>query len=208
MKKIVPLVLLILLNLYPIAGILFWKWDVVSTLSTYFVETIILVIFAIIKMILSRHLWDKEDAKLNQQWVKRGRTYTIFNLIAMMCVFTVILCAVYFIPWEGGSPFLGDTSGPINYPALFRFMLFSIVVHGISFVIYFIIGNERETLAASLIFRRVMIGRILPLFLTPFVAAFMFIFFIPNVLTTILIVLFLVALFDVMAHIQEHKNIK
>jgi heme/copper-type cytochrome/quinol oxidase subunit 4 len=73
---------------------------------------------------------------------------------------------------------------------------------------YFIIGKERETIATSAIFNRVMIGRILPLFLTPFVIAFLLTLNLANTVAPIIIILLLMTFFDVLAHLKEHGHIK
>lgn len=208
MKKLIPLTLLILLNLYPIAGIIFLEWDVNFTFLTYLAETLVLVIFATIKMILSKNLWDAESAKMNQHWMRLSRNQTIMHLLTMLYIFVIVLYTLYLIPWQGNAPSFGVSLVSVDYSALLQFLLFSVISHSISFVAYFIIGKERVTLATSLIFNRVMVGRILPLFLTPFVMAFGIRFHVGNVTTPILIVFFFVALFDVLAHIKEHSHIK
>jgi hypothetical protein len=207
MKKTISLTLLIALNLYPIAGILFWGWDINFTFFTYLAETLILVIFATIKMLMSKHLWDRDSAKLNQHWMKMGRKQTILNLLAMLYVFTVVLFTLYLLPWQGDKPPFGVSLTSVDFDAILHFLLFSVLSHTVSFIVYYIIGQERTTLATSLIFKRVMIGRILPLFLTPFVIAFMISLNIRNSVAPVLIVFLLVALFDVLAHIKEHSQI-
>lgn len=198
-----------LVNLYPIFGIIFWKWEIGFVFITYLAETFILAIFSTIKMFMSKYVWDVESAKLNSHLTSGSKKNNLFNFISMIYIFIFVLFSLYLIPWDGGTPF-GYPLNKIPVVPLIYFIIFSIVSHTVSFFINFIIQKERETIAISGIFNRIMIGRILPLFFNPFIIIFLLHFKLirlENTKIPTLIILGLFAYFDVWAYIREHKKV-
>jgi hypothetical protein len=159
---------------------------------------------------MSTKIWDEESAKLNPYLVKQGRGYILFNLLMMMYVFVIVLYTLYLLPWQSGTPFFTLSMVAIQYKSAAGLLLFSVFSHTVSFFVYYIAGGERNTLALSSIFNRVMVGRILPLFFSPFIIFFLLPFvFLSSTLMKIplLVILGLVAFFDIFAHTKEHVNV-
>jgi len=198
-----------LVNLYPIIGILFLKWEIGFVFITYLAETLILVIFSTIKMCMSKYIWDIKSAKLNPHLTGGSSKYNLFNFLLMIYVFTFVLFSLYLIPWEGGVPF----SYPLNNIPIMTFVyfvIFSIFSHTVSFFVNYIFGNERETISMSGVFNRVMIGRIFPLFFNPFIIIFLLnlnLISLNNVKAPILVILILFVYFDIWAYTKEHNKV-
>ena len=210
MKKYIPLALVILLNLYPIIGIIFLGWDVNFTLFSYLAETLVLVVFSTIKMLMSRKMFDEESAKLNPHLVNQSRKYILFNLLMMMYVFVIVLYTLYLMPWQSGTPFFTLSMIGTQYKSIVSLLASSVLSHAVSFFVYYIGGGERNTIALSSIFNRVMIGRVLPLFFSPFIIFFL----LPIIITSstfmkipLLVIFGLVGLFDILAHTKQHANV-
>lgn len=219
-KKIgekISLLLLIALNLYPIFGLLFLGWEINFIFSVYLVETLILVIFSTIKMLMTEKILDDESFEFNLKfgsaWTKMSRREALSNFLALLYIFVFVVYGLYLVPWDRGAEgnaIFGFSITSVQYLPVIYFLVLSILSHSVSFFINFILNDERKNLAISEVFNRVMIGRIMPLFISPFIIIFLHKFGIVdshNIKLPIFVILGLFAIFDISAYMKEHRKI-
>lgn len=94
------LIFLIAGNLLPLAGVLFWGWDVFVLLILYWLETLVIAFWAIVKMLLppdSPPPAGTEDGHA----ARAGRAlFTIFHAGIFMVVHFVFLWTLFSGPWR------------------------------------------------------------------------------------------------------------
>ncbi len=158
---------------------------------------------------MSINVWDPESANMNPYWVTQSRSQVLSNFLLLMYVFMIVCSGAYLILWGRSITAFIATAGPAQYWPILSMAIFSLISHTFSFVYNFILGGERNTVAMSYIFRRTMVGRMLPLFLSTFISFFSVGITGSNSKSAMipLVVIFgAVAFFDILAHFNEHKK--
>lgn len=189
--------LLILVNSIPIFGIIFLKWDIFSILFLYWLETIVIGFFNVLKM------YTIEREKSISLIIFFMIHYLGFNFIHLLFIINL------FAP---DNIFIGSFFSNI----LILIKLLNIVVialiplfisHGIS--LFFNFFKEKEYLQTSLIeqmkmpYKRVIIMHIIIILSGSFIINF------KESTVAIILLVVLKILFDIFGHIKEHyKSIK
>jgi hypothetical protein len=183
MKKY-ALLSLIIANLIPFLGIFFLKWDVFSILFFYWLESAVVGIYNIPKMIMANPT--QKSHKLS------GVIFFLFHYSAFMV---------------GHGFFIFELFSPveIKITAVILGLLSLFVSHGISFVINFIGHREYEKVNLS----QQMIApykRIMVMHVTIILCGFLLnLFEAPQITLIILVVLKIII--DVLAHLREHLRL-
>jgi len=180
MKKY-ALLSLVIANLIPILGIFFLKWDLFSILFFYWLESAVVGVYNIPKMIMAN------PAQKNHR--SSGVVFFLFHYSAFMA-------AHGFFIFELFSPIeIKMTAIIIGLASLFA-------SHGISFVINFIGRREYDKVSLS----QQMIApyeRIMVMHITIILCGFLLnLFESPHI--TLIILVILKIIIDILAHLREH----
>lgn len=130
--------LLILANLYPLVGVLFFGWDLASILFIYWAENVVIGSYNILKMVYAKKpntggITVTINGKITKDFSKKGfilfftMHYGLFTIVHGAFLFTTIAKSL-------------SINGAVLAGALFL-----IVSHGISFFTNYITGKEYET---------------------------------------------------------------
>ena len=130
--------LLILANLYPLVGVLFFGWDLASILFIYWAENVVIGFYNILKMVYAKKpntggITVTINGKVTKDFSKKG---FILFFIMHYGLFTVV---------HGAFLFTTIAKGLSINSAVLTGTLFLIVSHGISFFTNYITGKEYET---------------------------------------------------------------
>jgi hypothetical protein len=147
---------LVLANLAPLAGVLFFGWTVSSVIVLYWFENIVLGILNIGRMALCTRLPEPDDsAKPGFQVTGRSTAIPFFAMHYFM--FCIVHGVFVFSMFPDEQGFLGDPAGTDPFGALFRavnifstplgFAAFVLAAsHVTSFLVNYVGGREYEKL--------------------------------------------------------------
>ncbi len=177
MKKYLSIISLIIANIYPLLGVIFWGWDISNLLMIYWIETLIVGFFTIIKMQHSKYvrLDNKTKPEENKLYTKiEGDKFkglaTPYMKKVCIWIFVGIYCFTAFVHlmFLISMLFNRNTFGLlINgfFPSLEKYSQFEafhldigalilpvfllFLSHGVSFIVNFIGKQEAETIAIN-----------------------------------------------------------
>ncbi len=195
MKKY-SLYVLILVNLVPVFGVLFLHWSLFSVMFFYWLESLVVGLYNIPKLLMAKATSDTGDKKENSTPHTKGRlAFVIFFLIH------------YGIFMLGHGLFVFALFGPSDLTVQTFLIGFGslAVSHGISFLINYIGHKEYERTTVS----QQMIApykRIVFMHITIIASGFIIALFNVPVLALIFMVLFKIVI-DAGSHIHEHQKL-
>jgi hypothetical protein len=102
-------IFLIAANLLPLAGVFFWGWDVFVLLMLYWLETLVIAVWAIVKMLLppdDPSSGQGKTAGFGERAMLAG--FTIVHAGIFMAVHFVFLWVLFAGPWLGRIATFGD----------------------------------------------------------------------------------------------------
>ncbi|HCC22632.1 TPA: hypothetical protein DF272_00430 [Candidatus Falkowbacteria bacterium] len=183
---------LLLSNLLPLAGVLFWDWNVGSILLLYWIENIIIGLFNIPRMI-KKPLGKSRDKYVSDSTVK---TFIIVFFILHYGLFC--LSHYYFI-----SLIMEFARTKIEFANIFFPVAALIVSHGLSYFNNFI--KNREYLRGSI--QKQMKAPYSRVLATTFVVVFggTVSFFLAEPLTALVALVIIKTIFDLRAHKRVHQ---
>ncbi len=141
---------LVLANLIPAIGVLFFNWDPVGILFLYWAESAVIGIFTLAKILLSKgnSFYAKgTTTPMDIPWAKYPLAlffmfhfglFMLVHLIFLMVIFLTNFLLLETVPFSVGSMTIGIASALVFIAALF-------ISHGISFKMYYLDGKEFET---------------------------------------------------------------
>lgn len=153
---------LVLANMIPLGGVLFFSWDPVLIFGIYILETVVVGIFNIVKMLSSYHLGDRQVALKTESGYSGLKGYALIPFFLFHYFFFVYVQSIFFFVFlQMGDSYMGQD--PFNVIANFKpfvmgkakwAVLGLFVSHGISYLANFMLnGKYRETSIAQLMFR-------------------------------------------------------
>jgi len=145
-KKDYSIIALIIANLVPLVGMLFWGWTLLSVLIFYWLESAVIGIFNVPKMLLASTIPKGSSLPINQRIIITIilkfflapfflMHYGAFMMVHLLFIFLISSLADSNLG-TGIITNMGQAISPMVYPALFLF-----ASHGISFFVNFI-GKE------------------------------------------------------------------
>ena len=127
---------LIAANLWPLAGVLFFGWDLYLLMLLYWLESGVIAFYNILKLVI------------NNGWrgLPRG-TFFAFHYGVLMYFYLNFIVGLFGPrPWRGFdvSPFLKKAWPDIRIPLLLLF-----ISHGVSFIFHFLLNPDRHKIETS-----------------------------------------------------------
>ncbi len=203
-KTSTSLTLLILANAVPLGGVLFFEWSLFAVLFFYWLETVVVGILNIPKMIMAKGMDEKLKEGLAQlPESKRGAAYIAVRM------FTIPFFIVHFGMFVAGHGFfVFSLYGPSDVGLLEVLLALGTFLcsHGYSFLKNFV-GNQEYLLRSinqqmAQPYKRVVILHIAIVF-----GAFPLMVF-ESSLSTVFILILLKTVLDVILHMREHGERK
>ena len=194
MKKY-SLYFLVLANLTPITGIIFLDWDLFTILFFYWLESAIVGIFNIPRMMLA----NAQSSSVAQEKNVTRTSHKISAVSFFLIHYSGFMAGHGFFIFELFKP---DT---MNLTFIWPGVLFLTISHGVSFVINFLFQREYQKVTIS----QQMIApyrRILVMHITIFVCGFLISLLGSPQVTLIILVVFKIVI-DIMAHFKEHNKL-
>ena len=189
------ILLLILVNSMPILGILFFSWDVFSLLFLYWLETIVIGFFNVLKILAINK---RKGLFLSIFFIIH---YSFFNWVHLL-----FIVSAFAIKGSLSDPWFLNLDLIFNYLKTVILALIPLFIsHGFSFFSNFL--KKKEYLNTNIIkqmkapYKRVVIMQLVIVF-----SSFLIILFKQNIIAIILLVL-LKVFFDISSHIREHYNL-
>jgi hypothetical protein len=181
---------LVAANLVPVAGVLFWDWPLATLLALYWAETAVIGVFNVFKMLLIHPLGG----------LFLGAFFCVH--FGMFMFVHALFLAAFFL-----QGFAGFESAPALLLAALRWeLLFLVLSHAVSFVLHWILGDERRkhTLAQQMgaPYSRVILMHVTILFGGFAVLALGA----PGAVLALFIVL--KTIMDLRAHLKEHGGLR
>ncbi|MFA5856490.1 MAG: DUF6498-containing protein [Candidatus Pacearchaeota archaeon] len=198
------MIILIISNLIPIYGVLFWNWNIFNILILYWLESGIIGFFTIFKIMLSNGDLNYK----NDKPIKLNLTLKIFLKLILIPFFIihysifmlVHLMFIYFISTLTKSPIQPFYLAMI----LLLYSIIFLISHGLSFINNFIIKKEYEKISPNVAMASPYL-RIIVMHLTILLGTFLFVIIgIPRIGSTLIIIL--KTLLDLFFHYKEHQK--
>jgi hypothetical protein len=191
---------LVIVNLFPVFGVLYWDWDVFPIMLLYWSENIIIGFYNVLRMIVC-------VPQAKESWITK--LFLIPFFIIHYGIFTLGHGAV-LIGILGQSYFAG-ANGPrldilvniIQEYGLFYAMLSIFLSHGYSFVMNYLRKEEYKRIGLQKLMMRPY-SRIVILHITLILGAFLVLFLNSQVYILILFILLKMGI-DLWAHLREHR---
>jgi hypothetical protein len=178
---------LILANLIPVAGIFLFDWDVFSILFFYWIESAVVGVFNIAKMLMIK--------SVNASGISHKTSGIVFFIVH------------YSIFMLGHGFFIYALFAPVDIRAstIILAVISLTVSHGVSFVTNYIGHNEYEkvTLSQQMV---APYGRIVFMHITIILCGFLISLTGTNQVLLIVLVIFKIAI-DIVAHLREHTKL-
>lgn len=199
-KKDISIISLIAVNLFPIGGILFWGWNVEYLIFSYWVESLIICFYTLLKIlkVAPLHLKWSYSNWISWEWFGlKGRL-----LILTLLFFFIIPILVFSLP-----VYISLEAGILLAKSTIWFLIWGLLIsHGISFFVNFLGKMEFERIdpvklfilpyPRLIIMRIGIIGGVIISSIGWFPWA---------IWPAILLVIFK-TIFDIIGHIREHKK--
>jgi hypothetical protein len=189
---------LIIANLYPVIGVIFFNWQTYPLLLFFWTENLVIGFYTVLKMLVASGENAKPAAKL----------FTVPFFCFHYGIFTLVH-GVFVVALFGGI--LTDdtvTAGTLtqqilNYQ-LFWGVLVLLISHGISFFKNYIGNNEyRQAELTKLMFQPY--GRVVIFHITIIIGGFLSMFLGSPVIALLLLIILKVSI-DIITHLSEHRK--
>lgn len=198
-KKYLSKISLVLNNLVILVGVVYLKWNASSVFLLYWIETLVIGIFTVFKVFLTKDI-EKKRFYTKQEIVKRGRFINLFIFGELIFIFTTFFSFTISV----GLPsfFIENVEFELN---LFISIISMFLSHGISFMVNFFLPKVYLKTSTDFLFENIF-NRLLVLAL---VNVFGGIIFISTMSTTMPLVLFIIirTLVDLSSHTHEHGRL-
>jgi hypothetical protein len=165
------LISILVSNIYIIVGVLLLSWNAYVVFYSFIIELVILSLFTIITILFAQKLFDPYFSKLNPYWVKNYPTK--WKFISMLMPFIVVFATLISVLGIWFSWNLAKTDISAHLSELLYYILI-VVLTNIAHILFYIGKKKYETTYISEVFRNYMTSKILPLFLSLFILAFVF----------------------------------
>lgn len=185
-------IVLVLANLVPIFGVLFFSWDLFQIMFIYWAESAIVGIYSLLKLIISRPL---AGLLYTPIFLIHFGIFMRVHLIFIFALFKPEIVSKSFLPeWEVIFSFLEMSMIPIGL---------LILSHGFSFIFNFI--NKKESEGKSIEdFMKMPYMRIATMHFTVILGGILLLIFKAPVIGLIFLI-FLKTATDATSHLEEHK---
>lgn len=189
---------LIIANLYPVIGVIFFDWQTYPLLLFFWTENLVIGFYTVLKMLVASGENAKPAAKL----------FTVPFFCFHYGIFTLVH-GVFVVALFGGL--LSDdmastetlTQQVLNYQ-LFWGVLALLISHGISFFKNYIGNNEyRQTELTKIMFQPY--GRVVILHITIIIGGFLSAFLGSPLIALLLLIVLKVSI-DIITHLSEHRK--
>ena len=215
-KQNISVISLILVNLIPLFGILFYNWDLLSVLLLYWFESAVIGFYTILKMLFVKKIDVKNlEKNMPKSQVKFFNIFFKIISIPFFCFhygsfMSVHLIFIFVVSSIGkGTPDLIPENIFAVIPFIIKDFLFPIISlfisHGISFYLNFIKEKEYQKLSGQDLmmspYKRIIIMQLTLIFGMFLVIAIK----LPVSVMALFIILKIV--FDLKAHNKEHSRI-
>jgi len=188
-------VILILANLIPLFGVLFWHWEVFPLMLLFWMENVILGIINVAKMITVKSGNPRENT---------SKAFIIPFFCLHYGMFTLVHGVFVIVLFSGLLDETGS-GGDFSLPGFLVAILSITVSHLVSFYYNYIRGGEyTRTTLNSLMFQPY--GRVIVLHLTIIGSGFLIMILGSPVWGLVLLIIAKIIL-DVKAHIREHAKL-
>jgi len=188
-------VILILANLIPLFGVLFWRWEVFPLMLLFWMENVILGIINVAKMIMVKSGNPRENT---------SKAFIIPFFCLHYGIFTLVHGVFVIVLFSGLLDKTGS-GGDFSLPGLLVAILSITVSHVVSFYYNYIRGGEyTRTTLNSLLFQPY--GRVIVLHLTIIGGGFLIMILGSPVWGLVLLIFAKISL-DLRAHIREHAKL-
>jgi hypothetical protein len=191
----IPIISLLLSNLLPIFGVLFFRWNASEMLFIYWTETIVIGFYNILKMVAAKKP-AKETTEINGVVQKAmSKTQTILFFILHFGIFSACMGAVLF---------QSAIKNLVFDLALYFSLISMFVSHGVSYVLNYLGKKEYESKSTDDLFWAPY-SRIILIIMTVWLSTGIAFFFDQSVVTLITMVLLKTAA-DLFSHMFEHRQ--
>ncbi len=217
---------LLLSNLIPLIGVLFFGWQINTLLAIYWAESGVIGFYTILKMAKAQETSSKEGLKKFKDKLKEADKTSkkkikkfkqkLKSKIGNYQIVTKIFLIIFFIFHFGGFMFghgvfllaffskFGSYQS-VNLSGIFFTVLGLFISHGISYYKNYIIGEEYKQYSL-----RELMGmpysRIILMHLVIIFSAFLTMIVGSHQVAVLLLMVGLKVVFDLKAHIEEHQN--
>ena len=207
-KNIASIISLVIANIIPIIGVIFWNWDIFPLVYIYFLETIVIGLFGFLKIILAQGV----DYTIEQGLVSQILLSQFFPRLnstssKSSVLISYVICLIFYIGLLFVLCLLVLT--PSNFskpwePSYFIAILGLIISHSISFWQNYI-KNKEYIYAVPYTQMTQPFDRVMVMILVFSVTAFA-IYRIDVSILTILALIIIKIIFDIIYHYQEHAR--
>lgn len=192
----VSIVSLVLFNLVPLIGVLFFGWSLAAIMVLYWFENVIIGFFNVVKMIVAQGKSPKTQLRSGNKPVTTAQKPSLI-------VFFIVHFGIFTLG-HGVFVFVLFGTGLQNFWGLLPAALSLFISHGISFLHNFVRNQEYKRVALQDLFFQPY-KRVLIMHITIIVgASASLILNLPSI--TLVVLIFLKILVDLLSHINEHKK--
>lgn len=189
-------ILLLLVNTMPLFGIFFWGWDSFTIIILYWLETVVVGFFNVLKI-----------QKINKNKFSPWLPLFIIQYVVFLFAYLYLILNIFEPNLGTASNYLGAMKVVFEYLySIILSFLFIFISHGISFQYNFI--NKKEFLQNSELkqfmapYRRLIVMHVFIIFTAFGVIHFDF----GKNVSAIIILIVVKTLFDLLAHLREHRE--
>lgn len=197
-----PAVLLVLANLPPILGVLYFDWDVFPIILLFWLENVVVGLFNVLRM-----LWVKPSQPT--QWLAKifMVPFFIFHYGMFTLVHGVFVLALFGERYLEGNTLLQGSA--VRHAAadygLGIFVFALVVSHGYSFVWNYVRGGEFRSVTLGTLMHRPY-GRVIIMHVVIIIGGLLVMTFDSPPLALVLLIVLKTGL-DLLAHLSEHRKL-
>lgn len=145
-------IILIIVNLIPLFGVIFYRWQLYTILMLYFIECIILIIYSLIKFSILAIYFNKKSKSFV---IKKSRIIDLFNFIVFF-----VLIFLYIKLISSLTKCYDCNLSIFEFFITYRLVILSFIIsHGVSFYINFILKEIKRIKNPDKIFDKIL-GRL------------------------------------------------
>ncbi|MEW6171139.1 MAG: DUF6498-containing protein [Candidatus Omnitrophota bacterium] len=200
--KDISILPLILANLAPIFGVLFFRWDIFSVIFLYWQESAIIGFYNILKMYKANGT-KAADITIND--IIANKLSKVFIIVFFMFhygMFMLVHGMFIFVIFARQKPIFSYKFFMDNY---YFAILLLFISHGISYYVNFIGKEEYKKISVSEQMQKPY-SRIIAMHLTILLSAFLVMAFGKQTIISLFILIAIKIAMDLRAHIKEHKQ--
>lgn len=216
-SSVLAVVLLFAFNLLPLAGVLWWQWDLMSVLALYWVENGIVGVYNVLKILRAEgsSLAGLRSIRLNGRPIEamaRGPIATFFVIHYGLFWAGHGMFVLLFLPLMTGIGFMGGLStslgglgnGGPDWRLVGIGAIGLAISHGVSFVANFLGRGEYRSVSPGQLMLAPY-GRLVILHLTIILGAMVSIW-IGSPVGSLVVLVTLKTLLDLFFHLREHRR--